>query len=102
MDVVGGQIHEVYLERGVDRVGYARLQKQLAERAQPLRVEVSTEDHPQMVRPELREIGSGGFQGFEIIGEIGEILQVQTRHVDAHAPKSHTVLSSLRAARKSQ
>ena len=27
LDVVGGQIHEVYLERGVDRVGQVRFQQ---------------------------------------------------------------------------
>jgi hypothetical protein len=94
LDVVGGQVHQVHLERGVDGVGQVRLQKQVADRSQPLRVEASTEDHPQMVRPDLHEIRSGDLQGFEIIGEIGDVLQIQTRQVDAHAAKSHTVLSS--------
>jgi hypothetical protein len=49
-----------------------------------------------MVRPDLHEIRSGDLQRFEIIGEIGDVLQIQTRQADAHAPKSHTVLSSPR------
>src|SRR5215208_2459735 len=58
LQAVGAQVHEVDLERGVDRVRQLRLQ-QLPNRPQPVRIQATAEDDPKVLGPDLHEIRSG-------------------------------------------
>src|SRR5918994_3532957 len=59
LQAVGAQVHEVDLERGVDRVRQLRLQQQLPNRPQPVRIQATAEDDPKVLGPDLHEIRSG-------------------------------------------
>jgi hypothetical protein len=59
LQAVGAQVHEVDLERGMDRVRQLRLQQQLPNRPQPVRIQATADDDPKVLGPDLHEIRSG-------------------------------------------
>ena len=67
-------------------------------RPQPVGVQATAQDEPEVLGPDLHEIRSDVFQEREILGEPKNAVRIQPGQVGTHAPKDHTAPSSLRSA----